>query len=225
MAEFDDNEELTRFRHWWSANGTSVLIGGLIGIVVIVGWQAWGWHTSNQATEAANIYQQVEHGVATNQVNDTVVGVVSQLQDDYAGTPYAGDASLRLAGYYVGQEQYDKALEQIQWVVDNASNEGLQHVARVRAARLLWTQDRPDDALELLAVDHPASFNALYAEVAGDIHAAQGDRQAAFKSYQVALESLPPNMPADSLQTKRDDNAPADADVAPAEDSESANAS
>ena len=218
MAEFDDNAQLTRFRQWWSANGTSILIGGLVGIVVIVGWQAWNWHAGNQAAEAASIYQQVDHGVATDQVNDTVVGVVSQLQQDYAGTPYAVDASLRLAGYYVAQQEYDKALELIQWVIDNGNNEGLRHVARVRAARLLWTQEQPDKALELLSVEHPASFDTLYAELAGDIHAAEGDREAAFKSYQVALETLPPDMPSDSLQTKRDDNAPAD-------DSESANAS
>lgn len=225
MAEFDDNAELTQFKQWWAGNGMSIVIGGLIGIVVIVGWQGWRWHSNNQSVAAANIYQQVDHGVASGQVNDTVIGVVEQLHDDYAGTPYAADASLRLAGYYVTQKAYDKAREQLQWVLDNGEREGVVNIARVRAARLAWTQNDAAGALELLSVDHPPSFNSLYAELAGDIHAAQGDRAEAYKSYQVALESLPPNVPRDALETKLADSAPTDSAATPADDSKSASAS
>ncbi|MES1927306.1 tetratricopeptide repeat protein [Salinisphaera sp. T31B1] len=225
MAEFDDNEELTRFKHWWSGNGAAVVIGLAIGIVVILGWQGWRWYQNNQAMSAANIYQQVERGVASGQVNDTVVKIVGQLQDDYSGTPYAADASMRLAGYYVQQKDYDKAREQLDWAMNNASREGIRNIARVRAARLAWTQGNADAALKLLDADHPESFDALYAELAGDIHAEQGDREAAYKAYQVALESLPPDTPRQPLETKLADNAPADSAEAPADDSKSAAAS
>ncbi|GAB3670102.1 YfgM family protein [Salinisphaera aquimarina] len=224
MADFDENEELTQFKHWWAANGMSIMIGAVVGVVVIVGWQGWRWYHDTRAVSAAGIYQQVEHAVADGNVNDTVIKVVGQLKDDYSGTPYAADAALRLAGYYVDEKQYDKAHEQLVWAMDNASTEGVRNIARVRAARLAWTQDDADGALKLLATDHPESFDALYAELAGDIHAAQGDREAAYKSYQLALESLPPDTPRQPLETKLADNAPAAEADAPA-DPKSASAS
>ena len=223
MAQFD-NEEMNSLKRWWDSNGMALVIGVVVGLVVIIGWQGWRWHGENQATEAADIYQQVEQGVANGEVNDTVLETATRLKDDYAGTPYAANAALRLAGHYVEQEDYAKAREQLDWVVENAASEGVSHIARVRAARLAWTEGNADEALKMLDAEHPPSFDALYAEVRGDIHAAQGDREAAYKAYQLALENLPQDTPSRALETKLADNAPADAADAPT-DKESASAS
>lgn len=223
MSDFD-NEELGRIKQWWQANGTALVIGVVVGLLAIGAWQGWVWYQDRQASAAADIYAQVEHGVDSDNVNDTVVNVVEQLKNDYAGTPYAASAALDLAGYYVAQEQYDKALSQLDWAVNNADEEGVRHIARVRKARLVWTQGNADEALSLLDAEHPPAFDALYAELAGDIHAAQGDREAAYKSYQLALESLPQDTPRQALENKLADNAPADDAGAPSEQ-ESASAS
>jgi len=214
MAEFD-NDEMSRLKRWWEGNGSALVIGVIVGLAVIIGWQGWNWYQNRQAAQAADIYQQVEQGMAGDSVDDNVLATVDRLKNDYSGTPYAADAALRLAGYYVEQQDYDKAREQLVWVSDNAANEGVGHIARVRAARLLWTQDKPDEALSLLDTDHPPAFDALYAETRGDILAARGDREGAYKAYQVALESLPPDIASRALETKIADNAPADAADAP----------
>lgn len=223
MAEFD-NEEMNSLKRWWDSNGMALVIGVLVGVVVIVGWQGWGWYTDNQATEAADVYQQVEQGIAGGNVDESVLETVARLKQDYAGTPYAASAALRLAGYHVQQQEYAKAREQLDWAMNNAANEGVSHIARVRAARLVWTQGEPEQALEMLDAEHPPAFDALYAEVRGDIHAAQGDREAAYKAYQRALDTLPQDTPSRALETKLADNAPADAADAPS-DQESASAS
>lgn len=223
MAEFD-NAEMTRFKQWWDSNGAAIAIGAIVGLIVIIGWQGWGWYQNRQATEAAGIYQQFEQGMTNGDVNEAVRNTAQRLRDDFAGTPYAASAALRLAGYDVEQEDYDKAAEQLDWAMNNAANDGVKHVARVRAARLAWSRDKPDEALKMLDVEHPPAFNALYSEVRGDIRAAQGDREAAYAAYQRALESLPRDTPSRALESKLADNAPADAADAP-KDNESATAS
>lgn len=212
MAEFD-NEEANRLKRWWDDNGTAMVIGVSIGLLVVIGWQGWQWYQDRQAAAAAELYPQVEQAIANDQIDNTAVGLVDRLKSDYAGTPYAANAALRLAAYYVERDDYAKAREQLNWVMNNAANEGVAHIARVRAARLAWTQGQPDEALRLLDAAHPPSFVPLYAEVAGDIHAAQGDREAAHAAYQRALSSLPPGMPRRELESKLAYTAPAEPDT------------
>lgn len=209
MAEFD-NDELNTLKQWWASNGTALVIGAVAGLAIVAGWQGWRWYTDSQATAAAHTYAQIRQQLGSGNVNDGVRKVVAQLKDDYAGTPYAADAALNLAAYQVKLDNYEGAAEQLDWVIENAPSDGIRHIARVRKARLLWSRGEADAALALLDTDHPDSFNAIYAETAGDIHAAQGDRAAARKAYQQALDSLPPDTPRKPLETKLADNAPLD---------------
>jgi|AntDeeMetagen192_2_1112575.scaffolds.fasta_scaffold04420_2 predicted negative regulator of RcsB-dependent stress response len=216
MAEFD-SEEMTRLKQWWNGNGMAIVMGAVVGLAVIIGWQGWNWYQDRQTTEAAGIYQQFQQGVVSGNVNDAVLNTAERLKNNFAGTPYAANAALRLAGHFVAQEDYAEAREQLAWAMNNAANDGIRHIARVRAARLAWSQDDADKALKMLDAEHPSAFNALYAEVRGDILADQGDRDGAYKAYQQALESLPRDTPSRALESKRADNAPADAADAPTE--------
>ncbi|ROO24729.1 membrane protein [Salinisphaera orenii MK-B5] len=223
MADFD-NEELSRVRQWWAANGNALMIGVLVGLIVIAAWGGWNWYQNRQAAAAADISAQIEGALVNGAIDDSVVEAVERLENDYSGTPYATGAALGLASAYVADSEYDKAMPHLDWAVDNASEEGMRHIARVRKARLLWTQDDAEAALTLLETDHPAAFDALYAEVAGDIHAARGDREAAHQAYQRALDALPQDTPRQPLQNKLADNAPAD-DAGAGSEQESASAS
>lgn len=209
MAEHDNNEELANLTRWWSRNGTAAIIGVLIGLVAIGGWYAWGWYSNRQDARAADMYAQVQHGISTDNITSGVDNLVSTLESDYSGTPYAGAAALAMAGYYVDQNKLDKAESQLDWAMQNAAGKGIRQIATVRKARVLWARNKPDAALELLGQDHPASFDSLYAELTGDIQAAQGDRQAAHAAYKKALAKLPPDAPKQMLQQKLDQNAPA----------------
>ncbi|MGN8159200.1 YfgM family protein [Salinisphaera sp. RV14] len=211
MADYDDNEELASLTRWWSRNGTAAIIGVLIGLLAIGGWYAWGWYSNRQDAHAADMYAQVQHGISTDNVTAGVDNLVSTLESDYSGTPYAGAAALAMAAYQVHQDKLDKAAAQLDWAMKNAKGEGIRQIAAVRKARVLWAENKPDAALKLLKQDHPASFDSLYAELAGDIHAAQGDRKAAHAAYKKALAKLPPDASRHMLEQKLHQNAPASA--------------
>lgn len=209
MADYDDNEELANLGRWWSRHGTAAIVGVLIGLLAIGGWYAWGWYSNRQDAQAADMYAKVEHGISTNNVTGGVEHIVDKLKDNYSRTPYAGAATLNMANYYVDQNKLDKAADELDWAMHNADGKGIRQIATVRKARGLWAQHKPDAALSLLDHDHPAAFDSLYAELAGDIHAAQGNRKAAHAAYKKALAGLPSDMPKQMLQHKLNANAPA----------------
>ena len=76
-----------------------------------------------------------------------------RLTVDYSGTPYAALGALLVAADQVKRNQYEPALGSYQWVIDEADDRKLRHVARLRQARLLWSLGRADDALKVL--DNP----------------------------------------------------------------------
>ncbi len=208
MAD-NENDELSHVKEWFRANGMALVVGGALGLAVIVGWQWWSAHNDSQAREAANLYGEVTARIADGSVGEEALAGVERLKDDYAGTPYAANVALRLAAHQVENSQYDEAVAQLDWAADNAADAGVRHIARVRQARLLWSQGDADAALELLTVDHPEQFTRLYAELAGDIHAAEGDRAEAYAAYQRAAGTLTPNADRGVLERKLTANAPA----------------
>lgn len=191
MAEFDDNDEVQKFRQWWASNGTSIVIGVLIAVLVVGGWYGWQWYTARQNTTAAHMYAEVQYGIASDQVTAGVENVYAKLKSDYSGTPYAGAATLLMSAYQMHKKHFDKAANELDWAMHHAKGAGIRQVATVRKARVLWAENKPKAALELLGKPHPAAFDSLFAELAGDIHAAEGDRKAAHQSYEKALAALP----------------------------------
>jgi len=65
----------------------------------------------------------------------------------------------------------------------------LKHIARLRLARLLIDQGKPDDAISTLAADTPGAFASRYHEVRGDAYAAKQDVKDAVTEYKAALDS------------------------------------
>ena len=96
------------------------------------------------------------------------------------------------------------AQSELQWVVDHARDEDLEATARLRLAGVLLDQKKYDDALKVLDAKHPESFDGLFADLTGDILAAQGKPAAAKAAYQRALEKLPGGGYRDIVQVKLD---------------------
>lgn len=209
MADYD-NAELATARRWWQNNAGPAIVGIIVGIVLIGGWYGYDWYQTRQSTEAAKLYAQVATGIQADNVTGGLVNEVDRLQDDYSGTPYAAAGAMSLARYYVQQDAFDKARQRLTWAHENANDAGIRAIAGVRAARVEWAQNNAGAALALLDDDHPASFDALYNELAGDIHMAQGDRNAAHKAYQSALDTLPQDVARQPLVEKASAAAPLD---------------
>lgn len=203
MAEsFDEDDDLRRLKNWWSENGLALVLGAVVGLGGIGGWQWWKAHTNAVQMEASAVYNQFRINLEKGELTDATQGLADRLKTDFKRTPYAAQAALGLAHYDVNKEDYDAAIQQLQWVTANANQEAMQNIARVREARLLWAQDKGADALKLLQHKHPSAYTPLYAELAGDIHADAGDMQAASSAYKKALDSLTPSEDHSTIERK-----------------------
>ena len=120
---------------------------------------------------------------------DEAVELGSALLSDGGQGEYASMASLMLARIEVERGALDKAAAHLQWVIDNGALTGLKSVATLRMARLLYMQGDSGAALTKLETAPSEGFESAYAELKGDIYAAQGDAEKARSAYATALAS------------------------------------
>lgn len=203
MAEtYTEDDELARVIQWFKNNGVSLIVGVVLGLAIIGGWQWWKARVDSRAVAAAQLYGSVIQQIDSGHVSDGVLANVDKLKQDHAKSPYAANVALGLAAQAVTAKQYDKALGQLDWVINNSGNVPTQNLARVRKARVLWATGKSDAALKLLESKHPQSFDRLYAELAGDIYAAKGDQSKAHSAYQRAMTAADPQQGVNVLQQK-----------------------
>ena len=200
-----DEEKSEAIKQWWRENGLAVAAGVALGIVAIFGSRYWFSYQAAQAEQAAVMYQQ---SLVTMSEGDLQAAqtTVSQLQTDYASTPYAAFATTEMATQLANNDDSDAAIAQLQWVVDNAELAAQQDLARLRLARLKMDAGDFDAAMQLTENAQTKGFASLFTELQGDIFAAQGSAEQAQKAYQSAMNNVSSNDPRHGLlQMKRDD--------------------
>jgi predicted negative regulator of RcsB-dependent stress response len=119
--------------------------------------------------------------------------VFSDLRERYPRTLQAQQAALLAAKVQAEKGQADAALITLGWLADNAGEDELRVIARLRAAGLLLDQKKFDEALKQLDAAQQGKareFDALIADRRGDVLAAQGKRAEAVAAYQVAYKAL-----------------------------------
>src|SRR3546814_9285197 len=92
--------------------------------------------------------------------SDVAKPLADKLVADYANTPYAAGAQLRVAAAAVKSSQFDDAATRLKWVQEHAKDDGLQKVAELRSARVLWQQGKLDDALKR-SEEHTSELQSL----------------------------------------------------------------
>jgi predicted negative regulator of RcsB-dependent stress response len=180
-----DDETAEQLRNWWRSNWAWLLSGVALGLVILFGWMYWTKQQTVDAEQAAQIYRQL---VAASDRNDfpTMERLHEQLGKDHDSTPYADQSSLLLARMYVETGEYDKAVTQLRDVMDNAKDKELAAIAKLRLARVLIQQDKPDEALALVTAEAGA-FGGFEQEIRGDALVAKGDLEGARNAYASAL--------------------------------------
>lgn len=212
MAELrSEEEQLEALKNWWKENGRSLIIGLVMAVSAVLGWQGWQSYTERQATEASWLYQNLVEAVVSeldenaNPQLETITHLGNQLKDNHAKSTYAHFAGLMLARAAVQTQDLKQALNELDWVLEQATEEDLKITATLRKGRILLSMNEVDQAKILLQGFDPGSFSSLYYELQGDIALKQGDRVAAAEAYAQALASAEnmPNQPV--LQMKHDE--------------------
>ena len=185
-----EEEQLEAFKRWWKENGQSTLIGLVMGIAIILGWNYWQDHKKVKAEQASALYSQLIQALAADK-NDSAEKLAERIQEDYPKTEYAAYSGLLLAKLKVQQGDVAKA-RTILTAIAAGSNRELSNIAKIRQVRLMLAQGEYEQGLQLINGIDPAtssSFSGNYDELVGDLYVALDRLDQARSSYQKALEN------------------------------------
>lgn len=182
-----EEEQVEALKKWWKENGKSVVIGLVIGLGAIFGWRTWQEEQLRQAEAASEMYQQMVIAVRDDNDPDQAQKTAEQIINDYGSTVYAVFAKLLQAKLAVDAQNLEGATEYLRWSLDNNHDKSLQHLIRLRLARVLLARDKSDAASSIIDVKQIGPFSAAYDELRGDIKQHDGDIEAARIAYQQAL--------------------------------------
>ncbi|MBU0751145.1 MAG: tetratricopeptide repeat protein [Gammaproteobacteria bacterium] len=192
MAVYDleEQEQLAELKTWWTQYGNLITAIVVALALSVLGWQGWNWWQRSQSSEASALYMSLQRAAAQQDAKRTreLAGV---LIDKYSSTAYAGMAALLSGKTQAETGDLKTAKAQLQWAADNARDEALRDLARLRLATVLLDEKAYDEAMKWLAAEPAAaSFAPRFGEVRGDVFAALGKTAEAKAAYAAALAKL-----------------------------------
>ena len=180
-----DDEQLEHVKRLTAEYGPWMLGAVVLGLAFVFGFRYYEGYRNERAMQAASRFNNM---TAALQHNDRAQArqIADGLIKDYPTSPYADQAKMTLARLAVDDGQDANAIPPLTQVMDNSKDSELRHIARLRLARVLIDQGKPDDAIKTLS-DEPGAFAARYHEVRGDAYYAKKDLQRASTEYKAAL--------------------------------------
>lgn len=189
MAAYDleEQEQLAALKAWWQENGNLVMTAVSLVLIVLAAWQGWNYYQRNQAVQASGLYDAVQKAARAGDLKQVRESAGAVLEN-YPRTAYAAMAALVSAKAHFQGGDLKTARAQLAWVAENAKDEGLQDIARLRLASVMLDEKAYDEALKVLEAKHGAAFDALFLAAKGDVLVAQDKKDEARSVYQAALE-------------------------------------
>jgi predicted negative regulator of RcsB-dependent stress response len=188
MAEdyLTDDEQWEAVKRWMAENGAWIIGGVVLGAALLFGWRYYQNHQNEVAMKAAAQFGAMAAALERSDRNQSRQ-IADALIKEFPSSPYADQAQLTIARLYVDDGQLPSAIAPLTQVMNGSKDTELRHIARLRLARVLIAQDKPDDALKILAESSPGAFAVLAHEVRGDAYYAKKDIKNAVTEYKAAL--------------------------------------
>jgi len=184
---YDDEEQLEALRHWWARYGRGVVIGLVVALVAVLGYQQWQSWQSRQLAGASADHSAVLAALDQGEV-ETAANRVAILQQEHGQTTQAALATLAVAGALVETGAAEQAARQLAWVTDAQAGSALADIARLRQGEALAAAGDTTAALDLLQPLPDGQLRGRFLELQGDLQQMAGDARAAAAAYADALE-------------------------------------
>ena len=181
-------EQDERARKWLRDNGPALVIGIVLGLGAVFGYNQYQAKLKTDAETASAVYQELESLYEQSELAQ-IDELVETLKQDHKGSSYAAKAVL-LRAKQLSVSDLSAAAGELQWVMDHAEELGLQHTARIRLAKVQFAAGNYEAAYDLASRKPYDGFDSHYLEILADISARRGDFELARDYYQQAADSL-----------------------------------
>ena len=133
MAEFEsDDQQVEAIKKWWSENGTSLIVGLVLGVAALFGWREYVSYQTEHAAEASDLFQAAQVQFASKDMTEAQTAKADTLRAEYADTPYAALVSLAQAKFDYENGKTEDALKHLRWARDNAIEDDVRHIDNAR---------------------------------------------------------------------------------------------
>ena len=196
--DHEEQEQLASLKAWWNQYGNLVTWLVVAALALYAGWSGWRYYQRDQSAKAAVLYEEIVKAAEAKDMAK-VTRAAGDIEERFAGTPYAQMGALMAARAANDASDVKTAKAQLQWVVDHGRSDEYKAIARLRLAGLLLDEKAYDEGLKVLAADMPEAFAALAADRKGDLLFALNKIDEARSAYAAALEKTEAKNPARQL--------------------------
>lgn len=184
-----EEERVEALQRWWKENKSSLFVGLVMGLLIVIGWKYWQGHQQAQREQASLTYYLMGRAIAAKQPEEAVK-MGQQLIESYPSTTYAEFARISLVKLKVEAGDLEAAKLRLEEEVKQGHDETLKELARLRLARVLLARGEADAGIVLLQGTQSTAgkFSALFEEVRGDLLIAAKRPEEARTAYQKAKE-------------------------------------
>lgn len=189
IYDLEEQEQLSVIKAWWQQYANLITGIAVAAALASVGYQGWNWYQRQQAAKASAIYTAVQKAVEDKDAK-RAKEAAGELVEKFSSSAYAAMGAVLSAKAQFDTGDLKTARAQLAWAADNAHDDELKDLARLRLAVVMFDDKAYDDALRQLDKEPLAAFAARYAELRGDIYVAQNKRSEARAAYQTALAKL-----------------------------------
>ena len=190
MDLLSEDEQWDALKRWIRTNGPSIAIMVVVLLLAWFGWKWWQGRQDQQALAANEMYENALQQFDSNKP-DEAVALIESLREKFPKSAYVAAADLAAARVFVSRNELDKAVQRLERIAKESSDEALRPIARLRLARVLAAQAQYDTALTTLGTTDRGVHQAAYLEARGDVLLAKGDAVGALKEYQAARKLVP----------------------------------
>ena len=184
----EEQQELDNLKHFWNRSGKWLFSLLVVLALAYLGYVLYQSNQADRQKEAATLaYQFVEKSSAKDA---TALNDLKALQEQYAGSFGASEATLMAAAQAFDDKQYEQAEKHLLWVQTHHQDVFIQALTQQRLAVLKLQQQKYDEALKYVDVAVPETLKPMMLETKGDILVAKGDLPKAKEAYAQALKGL-----------------------------------
>lgn len=191
--DLQEQEQVDQLKAFWKQYGNLITWTLILALGGFAAWNGWNWWQREQGSKASAMFDELERAAQVGDAERST-RVFADLKERYARTAYAQQGALLAAKVQADKGQADAALASLTWAADNAGEDEIRTIARLRAAGLLIEKKQYDAALAQLdataSSKNAKEFEALVADRRGDVLLAQGKKEEARKSFEAAYKAL-----------------------------------
>jgi len=181
-----EDQQVDAIKQFWKDYGTSVVVGAVVGLGGLFGWNYYSDHQLAQAEAASESFQALS---SQDSADPIMLSAAETFAKEHGQKGYESLLALMVAKAAVESGDLETAATTLNNVIAENVDSSIVLVATMRLARVQAEQGQFAAAIMTLEQIKDVASSAQRDELKGDILVRQGDFDKAKLAYQAAIES------------------------------------